>query len=383
MGFSRWGVEGEGRLYLLQLGNKVLGLGGGDPTPHLPPYGCYGRYCCSPNQVVNEHKVYLTYRSSTGQRALNQRMSEGAILSLYLIPIFMLTFILEALNAWYLLHRQRDSTAISDRDITAISDRDGTAISDRDGSAISDRDGTAISDRDSSAISDRDGTAISDRDGTAISDRDSTAISLTPLHNAVLEGNLAAVKLLLQHGADVNKKDVDTWTPLHAACANGEADIARYLLSKGASKDIKTNDGERPLDLCDARDFSVISVMLESDSARKAKLQDMRDDEFLDDDVNNNSGDDADGNHSGSDGSPETPRRRTSGQADVRNPYTKSSSCSLSKAMSSLRTVLEDNVSSDLPSPDSTHSDSNPYTLRTELKSRSVPSSQSILKKSK
>lgn len=116
---------------------------------------------------------------------------------------------------------------------------------------------------------------------------------LTPLHNAVLEGNLSACKLLVLHGADVNKIDTDTWTPLHAACANGEADIARYLLSVGASKDIKTEDGERPLDLCDARDFGVISVMLESDKSRKAKLS-MTEEEDFDDFENNNDDDDND-----------------------------------------------------------------------------------------
>ena len=52
---------------------------------------------------------------------------------------------------------------------------------------------------------------------------------LTPLHQAVLEGNLQAVKLLVMHGADVNKTDTDTWTPLHAACAEGHSEIVRYV----------------------------------------------------------------------------------------------------------------------------------------------------------
>ncbi len=51
---------------------------------------------------------------------------------------------------------------------------------------------------------------------------------MTPLHQAVLDGNMSAVRLLLRHGADVNKQDEDTWTPLHAACAEGQADIVRY-----------------------------------------------------------------------------------------------------------------------------------------------------------
>ncbi|WAR20582.1 PPR27-like protein, partial [Mya arenaria] len=49
---------------------------------------------------------------------------------------------------------------------------------------------------------------------------------LTPLHQAVLDGNEAAVRLLVAHGATVNKQDEDSWTPLHAACAEGHADIA-------------------------------------------------------------------------------------------------------------------------------------------------------------
>lgn len=48
---------------------------------------------------------------------------------------------------------------------------------------------------------------------------------LTPLHQAVLDGNLGAVTLLVAHGADINKQDDDSWTPLHAACAEGYADI--------------------------------------------------------------------------------------------------------------------------------------------------------------
>ena len=50
---------------------------------------------------------------------------------------------------------------------------------------------------------------------------------MTPLHQAVVDGNIGAVKILLANGSDPNKKDEDTWTPLHAACANGEDEIAQ------------------------------------------------------------------------------------------------------------------------------------------------------------
>lgn len=85
---------------------------------------------------------------------------------------------------------------------------------------------------------------------------------LTPLHQAVLDGNMMAVRLLIEHGANVNKQDEDSWTPLHAACAEGYADIAKFLLERGAKKDVLTEDGERPLDLVEPTDFPTIKVML-------------------------------------------------------------------------------------------------------------------------
>ena len=50
---------------------------------------------------------------------------------------------------------------------------------------------------------------------------------LTALHQAVLDGNFKAVRLLLKHGANVNQLDEDQWTPLHAACADRMSNIAR------------------------------------------------------------------------------------------------------------------------------------------------------------
>ncbi len=52
---------------------------------------------------------------------------------------------------------------------------------------------------------------------------------MTPLHQAALDGNLMAVRLLVSNGADVNRQDDDTWTPLHAACAEGHTHIVRYV----------------------------------------------------------------------------------------------------------------------------------------------------------
>lgn len=56
-------------------------------------------------------------------------------------------------------------------------------------------------------------------------------LGMAPLHQAVLNGNILAVSLLISHGADVNKPDEDTWTPLHAACSEGHLEIVRYVIS--------------------------------------------------------------------------------------------------------------------------------------------------------
>ncbi|KAF6035297.1 PPP1R27 [Bugula neritina] len=100
---------------------------------------------------------------------------------------------------------------------------------------------------------------------------------LTALHQAVLDGNFKAVRLLLKHGADVNKVDEDSWTPLHAACAEGQADIARYLLKQGADPSILTDDGERPIDLCDHTDMPTIRVLLRAQSSDIAVSDDAAD----------------------------------------------------------------------------------------------------------
>ncbi|XP_067403895.1 protein phosphatase 1 regulatory subunit 27 [Emydura macquarii macquarii] len=75
---------------------------------------------------------------------------------------------------------------------------------------------------------------------------------MAALHEAVLSGNLACVKLLVHYGADIHQKDEKGWTPLHMACSDGHTDIARYLVSLGARLDVTNDAGENPADLIDA-----------------------------------------------------------------------------------------------------------------------------------
>jgi len=70
------------------------------------------------------------------------------------------------------------------------------------------------------------------------------------LHQAVIDGNIEAVKQHIAAGADVNAKD--DWsgsTPLHRAATFGYKEIAELLIAKGADVNARTGSGETPLDL--------------------------------------------------------------------------------------------------------------------------------------
>ena len=56
----------------------------------------------------------------------------------------------------------------------------------------------------------------------------------TPLHDAVLDGDVAAIKALLDAGAAVNAKAEEDLTPLHSAAFTGHPAAIRALLDAGA-----------------------------------------------------------------------------------------------------------------------------------------------------
>jgi ankyrin repeat protein len=61
----------------------------------------------------------------------------------------------------------------------------------------------------------------------------------TALHLAAGEGHLEIVKLLLEHGADVNAKTAYE-TALHLAAGEGHLEIVKLLLEHGADVNAKT-----------------------------------------------------------------------------------------------------------------------------------------------
>ncbi len=83
---------------------------------------------------------------------------------------------------------------------------------------------------------------------------DVNAAGRTPPHYTALTGAVTArradvVAELLRHGADANYRYGQGFSPLHAAAANGSADIVRLLMKSGAARDARTDEGKTALDL--------------------------------------------------------------------------------------------------------------------------------------
>jgi len=71
----------------------------------------------------------------------------------------------------------------------------------------------------------------------------------TPLHEAAVKGDAAAVAALLDAGADPDARTEKGATPLHIATLKGHAAAIAPLLDAGADPDARTEDGTTPFDL--------------------------------------------------------------------------------------------------------------------------------------
>nr|XP_058967824.1 5'-nucleotidase-like isoform X1 [Pocillopora verrucosa] len=67
-----------------------------------------------------------------------------------------------------------------------------------------------------------------------------------PLHGAAEYGSIDAARVLLEHGAEINKQDLIGNTALHIACEHEQVKMRTFLIDQGADKTIKNSDGETP-----------------------------------------------------------------------------------------------------------------------------------------
>lgn len=83
------------------------------------------------------------------------------------------------------------------------------------------------------------------------------------LHYACTWGDLRAVRLLVEAGADVNKLGDMDETPLHSAVGSRFLDIVEFLLARGATQDQKDAFGYTPLEWAKQMEYSDVVGVLE------------------------------------------------------------------------------------------------------------------------
>ena len=82
---------------------------------------------------------------------------------------------------------------------------------------------------------------------------------LTPLHHAVQQGHEEVAKILINAGANVNKKmspEQWEWTPLHVAVKYKFVEMVRLLVRNGADINARDAKGGTPLSYATENTFS-------------------------------------------------------------------------------------------------------------------------------
>lgn len=71
----------------------------------------------------------------------------------------------------------------------------------------------------------------------------------TPLHHASETGSVDCVQMLLEYRSKVDEVDGEGFTPFHIACEHGNVDVLNVLMEHGASIDTPNPEGWRPIHL--------------------------------------------------------------------------------------------------------------------------------------
>lgn len=83
----------------------------------------------------------------------------------------------------------------------------------------------------------------------------------TPLHKAILRGNISLVKMLLDHGANTNISNKMGHTPLHLAVICQNVEMVRLLVALNADVNARSKSGKTPLHL--------LTIQSETDNSTK------------------------------------------------------------------------------------------------------------------
>ena len=93
----------------------------------------------------------------------------------------------------------------------------------------------------------------------------------TPFHWASQGSNFkdgSVLRLLLEHGADINGQNRNGWTPLHVASSMGALEVVRLLLEHGADLEAKGNNGQTALRVAAGRRHGKVVKLLREHGAK-------------------------------------------------------------------------------------------------------------------
>lgn len=85
---------------------------------------------------------------------------------------------------------------------------------------------------------------------------------VAPIHSACAISHFDIAKLLIEHGADINTKQMHGVTPLHSAAHNGQEKLAKFLIDNGADINAKMDNGNTPLFMANEKNFQEIAELV-------------------------------------------------------------------------------------------------------------------------
>jgi uncharacterized protein len=103
--------------------------------------------------------------------------------------------------------------------------------------------------------------------GADVTPTSENGLGVTPLQSAVAGRDLEAVRAILDAGAEVDVREQAGFTPLHAAAQNGDGDIARLLLERGADPGARSDTGATAADLAREGGHEEVLALLEEPPA--------------------------------------------------------------------------------------------------------------------
>lgn len=109
--------------------------------------------------------------------------------------------------------------------------------------------------------------------GADIDRRANTKFRNTPLQVSLLTGQEEMAAFLVAHGADVRIEQAEGFTALHEAAQIGSEKLVALLLDKGADPNSRAEDGRTPLSIARKANQPAIARLLQSRGARDPEVR--------------------------------------------------------------------------------------------------------------